>query len=269
MRIAVLQMAAADGDVGANFDQVANAARAASAAHAKLMVAPELSLSGYGAATGGRVAQVAQGRDSPMLARLKSLSGELGIAMVLGFPERDETAFFNCAVAITPDREPVFYRKCHLYGELERKSFGSGSTVSPIITVEDFRIGMLICYDVEFPEWARVLALEGVDLIAVPTALPLSDANRRVARSMIRTRALENGVFVAYADLCGEDGLHRYQGSSAIVGPDGEDLARGGAAPCLLIADLDRSRYPSDAVDPYLKDRRCDIYERLVRQATR
>lgn len=265
MRVAVLQMAAADGDVGGNFNQIASSARAASATHAKIMVAPELSLSGYGAATRGRVAEVAQGRDSPVLAKLKSLSSELGIAIVLGFPERNGTAFFNSAVAITPDRESVFYRKCHLYGDFERKSFGRGSTVSPIITVGDFRIGMLICYDVEFPEWVRVLALEGVDLIAVPTALPRSDANRRVARSMIRTRALENGVFVAYADLCGEDGLYRYQGLSAIVGPDGEDLARGGAAPCLLIADLDKSRYPTDAVDPYLEDRRSEIYKSLLR----
>ena len=122
---------------------------------------------------------------------------------------------------------------------------------------------MLVCYDVEFPEWVRVLALEGVDLIAVPTALPRSDANRRVATSMVQARALENGVFVAYADLCGEDGLHRYQGMSTIVGPNGEDLARGGAEPCLLIADLDKSRYPAGDVEPYLKDRRPELYKGL------
>jgi predicted amidohydrolase len=197
--------------------------------------------------------------------KLTALARELGIAIVLGFPERDGSAFFNSAVAIAADGEPAFYRKCHLYGEPERKSFCSGSTVSPIVTVADFRVGMLICYDVEFPEWVRVLALAGVDLIAVPTALPRSDANRRVARSMIRARALENGVFIAYAGLCGEDTFYRYQGMSAIVGPDGEDLARGGAAPCLLIADLDRSRYPAGEVDPYLEDRRCEIYKGLLR----
>jgi len=82
---------------------------------------------------------------------------------------------------------------------------------------------------------------------------------------MIRARALEDGVFVAYADLCGEDSLYRYQGMSAIVGPDGEDLARGGVEPCLLIADLDKSRYPADDVDPYLRDRRPELYEGLLR----
>lgn len=261
MRVAVLQMAAVDGDVGANCDQIACAARAASAAKAKIVVAPELSLTGYAAAASGRIAEVAQAPDSPVLAKLTALSNELGIAMILGFPERDGTTFFNSAVAIAPGRGAAFYRKCHLYGEPEKKTFCSGSRVSPIIALGDFRIGMLVCYDAEFPEWVRVLALEGVDLIAVPTALPRSDANRRVAKSMIRARALENGVFVAYADLCGEDGLYRYQGLSAIVGPDGEDLARGGAGPCLLIADLDKSRYPAGEVDPYLRDRRRELYE--------
>lgn len=263
MRIAVLQMAAIDGDVAANFDQIARAARAASAAGAELIVAPELSLTGYAAAAADRIAQVAQAPDDAMLAKLTVLAKELGMAVILGFPEQDGMAFFNSAVAITRDGEQAFYRKCHLYGELERKSFRSGSKVSPLITIGDFRVGMLICYDVEFPEWVRVLALEGADLIAVPTALPRSDANRRVATSMISARALENGVFVAYADLCGQDRLYRYQGLSAIVAPNGEDLARGGAQPCLLIADLDKRRYPADEVDPYLNDRRPELYGRL------
>ena len=265
MRVAVLQMAAIDGNVAANYRQIVCAARAASAANAKIVVAPELALTGYAAAAGGRISQVAQAADGPVLAQLTALSNELGIALVLGFPERDGTTFFNSAVTVTPDQGAAFYRKCHLYGEPERKTFCSGSKVSPIITIGDFRVGMLVCYDAEFPEWVRVLALQGVDLIAVPTALPRSDANRRVAKSMIRARALENGVFIAYADLCGEDDLYRYQGLSAIVGPDGEDLARGGAAPCLLIADLDRSRYPAGGADPYLRDRRRELYEGLLR----
>ena len=258
-------MAAADGNIAANLRQIVRAARAASAAEAKILVAPELSLTGYAAAAAGRISEVAQAPEGPVLSKLAELSAELGISMILGFPERDGTTFFNSAIAVTPDGGNAIYRKCHLYGDLERKSFCAGSGMSPIVTVEGFRIGMLICYDVEFPEWARVLALEGVDLIAAPTALPRSDANSRVAQSVIRARALENGVFIAYADLCGEDSLYRYQGMSAIVGPNGEDLARGGAEPCLLIADLDKSRYPPGDVDPYLKDRRSDLYERLLR----
>jgi len=265
VRVAVLQMAAVDGNIAANLRQIVRAARAASAAEAKILVAPELALTGYAAAAAGGVVEFAQAPGGPVLAKLTELSTELGISFILGFPERDGTTFFNSAIAVTPDRGSAIYRKCHLYGDLERKSFCAGSAVSPIVTVEGFRVGMLICYDVEFPEWARVLALEGVDLIAVPTALPCSDANRRVARSMIPARALENGVFIAYADLCGEDGLYRYQGMSAIVGPNGEDLARGGVEPCLLIADLDKSRYSAGGVDPYLKDRRSGLYERLLR----
>lgn len=65
--------------------------------------------------------------------------------------------------------------------------------------------------------------------------------------------------------LCGEDSLYRYPGMSAIVGPDGADLARAGAEACLLIADLDKSHHPSGDVDPYLGDRRPELYEGLLR----
>lgn len=202
----------------------------------------------------GRVAQVAQAPDSAALVKLTALARELGIAIVLGFPERDGSAFFNSAVAIAADGEPAFYRKCHLYGEPERKSFCSGSTVSPIVTVADFRVGMLICYDVEFPEAVRHLAVGGARAVLVPTAN--MTGFEAVQQFVVRARAYENGCGIVYANYCGADDVFSYSGLSLICGPSGEVLAQAGAADEeLLVADL-----VGESLETFLADRRADLY---------
>jgi predicted amidohydrolase len=77
---------------------------------------------------------------------------------------------------------------------------------------------------------------------------------------MVPTRAFENHVFIIYADLCGEENGTKYQGGSLTVGPDGEYLARGGAAEALLLAEIDQSTFKFADLDPYLDDRRSELY---------
>ena len=87
---------------------------------------------------------------------------------------------------------------------------------------------MLICYDVEFPETLRLLALAGADLVC--GADGADGALRLVARTLVPARAYENQVFLAYANRCGREGELVYLGHSCIVGPDGTELARAGPA---------------------------------------
>ena len=84
----------------------------------------------------------------------------------------------------------------------------------------------MICYDVEFPEMIRHLALSGADLVLVPTALPASEHAAFIARSIIPVRAFENQVFVAYANHAGRDDAFAYAGLSGIAAPDGSDELR-------------------------------------------
>ncbi len=252
--IAVLQMESAPADVAANLAHIAAAARAAAAFGASLLVTPEMSATGY--AIWGDIPRLAEPRDGAIVGSLRAMAQAQRIAIVAGFPERDGAALYNTAVAALPDGVTHLYRKCHLYGPHEKGAFRAGGDPSPLFEIGGLKAGLLICYDVEFPELTRTLALAGAELLLVPTALPKGGTSARVSRSLVASRALENRVFVAYAGLCGCENGQSYQGGSVIVGRDGEDLARAGLGPTLLISRLDASVVG----EPYLIDRRPDLY---------
>lgn len=98
------------------------------------------------------------------------------------------------------------------------------------------RIGVLICFDIEFPEVMRATAALDVDLVVVPTSLMVTAC--AVPRLLVPARALENQVFVGYANRIGEDAAHSYPGESVIAGPDGAVLARAGEGPELITARI-------------------------------
>lgn len=112
----------------------------------------------------------------------------------------------------------------------------------------------LICYEIEFCETARHVAGQGAEVILVPTALGAQWG--WVARQMVPTRAFENGVFLAYANHAGSEAGLDYLGESFIAAPDGEELARAGGAPGLIVADIARARVgAAQRRLPYLQDR--------------
>ena len=135
-----------------------------------------------------------------------------------------------------------------------------------MVETNGLKVGLLICYDVEFPEAVRALALAGADVVAVPTALirPFDI----VARTLVPARAYENQVYIAYAGLCGSEGGLGYCGLSCIVAPDGRDLARAGDDPALLLAEIDVSAISSGRKqNPYIADRHPALYAAPVTRA--
>ena len=261
MRIALLQMSPVSGNLERNLDKIAKAAQSAAAFGADLLVTPELGLTGY--ALGAAFQKLAEPANGPMLSALAKIAKSAGLAIVAGFPERDGDAVFNSAVFMKTDGSRHIYRKCHLYGEAEKTAFAASDQLPAVFTFAGFRIGMLICYDVEFPEMVRGLALDGADLVVIPTALPAGAEAKRISDRMVPVRAQENHVFIAYADLCGAEGDLTYEGGSVIVGPDGEALVRAGVQESLLIVELDKSALEASSLEnPYLTERRPDIYSR-------
>ena len=121
--------------------------------------------------------------------------------------------------------QPAIYRKSHLYGDYERSLFKPETPVSCIVELGGLKLGMLICYDVEFPENVRRLALAGVDAVLVPTALPAGPSGTFIANHMIQTRAFENQIFVAYINHAGADERFTFAGNSRIAAPDGSLIA--------------------------------------------
>ena len=122
------------------------------------------------------------------------------------------------------------------------------------------KIGILICYDVEFPEAARTLTLAGAELIAVPTAIMQPFCH--TCQLLVPARAYENQVFVVYANRCGQEGDLTYCGLSCIVGPDGKDRVRAGTKAGLFVTDIDTADITtSREINPYLTDRRSELYD--------
>ena len=269
MRIAIFQGPAETGSVARNLRLLEERAAAAAGAGADLLICPEMFLTGYsiGAAAAARLAEPA---DGPSFASAAAIARKTGLALLYGYPERGaDGAIYNAVRLIDRDGQGFAnYRKCHLFGDLDRGMFWAGSGPSAVVDLGGVRVGLLICYDVEFPESVRLLALAGADLVAVPTAL--MDPSEVVARTVVPARAVENQVFLAYANRCGRERDLRYCGQSCVVGPDGADLARAGGAEELILADLDLERLAASRRDnTYLADRRPELYGPLAAVPTR
>ena len=255
MRIAALQMHAIAGDGEANIERIAAAAADAAAGGAKLLVVPELAVTGYGAGevAFGRLASPATGE---VASRLAAIARDNGLAIVAGFAEQEGGHTYNSALFTDGIGTNAVYRKSHLYGDYERSAFRPAAPASVMVELGGIRLGMLICYDVEFPENVRRLALAGADLIVVPTALPKGSSGTFIAGHMIQVRAFENQVFVAYINHCGADDRFTYAGLSRIAAPDGKLLAEAPAeGETLLFAEIRPEDYAkSRAENTYLVD---------------
>jgi predicted amidohydrolase len=263
MKIAAYQGEGVKGDVSSALANMRDTAVLAASRGARLVIFPEMFLTGYN--IGDDVFTLAEPSDGPSAAAAGEIARETRVALVYGYPERSGDRIFNSARLIDPvSRAVANYRKTHLYGSEENRLFQRGDSL--VLTgLDALNVGILICYDVEFPEAVRALALAGAELMIVPTALiqPFDI----VARTLVPARAFENQVYIAYAGMCGSEGGLGYCGLSCIVGPDGKDLARADTGPALLFADIDLSAISTGRKsNPYVSDRRPEIYSDPVKR---
>ena len=220
-------------------------------------------LSGY-AIGPERVRAAAEPVDGPSAALAAVIARDAGIALLYGYPELGADGLvYNAALLLDRHGVPLAnHRKTHLFSDLDRSAFAPGHGPPALAEIDGMRIGVLICYDVEFPENVRSLAVAGAELVAVPTAnmVPFTF----VMEHLIPTRAYENHLFVAYVNRCGSEGGVDYLGGSCVCGPDGLDLARAGVSEELLTADLDLARLRErPPLNTYLTDRRPELYAGL------
>lgn len=269
MLAALLQGPEPGGTVAENLRAIDAAAASAARRGARILVCPEMSATGYniGAA---ELAALAEPFDGPIAGRVAEIAVAREIAIVYGYPElapedsraqvADAAQIFNSTQAIGPDGAVLArYRKTHLYGELDQVPFTPGAQLVTQFDLDGLRCGLLTCYDVEFPEAARAHALAGADALLVPTGLMHPFAH--IAEVLVPARAIENQVFVVYANRVGREGDLEYCGRSCVAAPDGSILARAGELPALLFAELDPAQAArSRARHTYLRDRRTDLY---------
>jgi predicted amidohydrolase len=258
MRVALFQGPEDSDAVEANLESIADAARSAASRGAGLLVCPELATTGYN--IGARTHVLAEPADGPLAERMAALATRHGLAIGYGYPERAAEGIYNAVQVVGADGERLAnYRKAHLYGELDRSRFLPGQTGIVRFGLGGVSIGLLTCYDVEFPEAVRAHAVAGTELLVVPTGLMVPFG--AVSDRMVPVRAVESQLFIAYANRCGREGELTYCGASCVVGPDGADLARAGAHEELLLADVDPAVLTASRLaNPYLADRRPDLY---------
>lgn len=261
MRVALYQCPPLPLDVAGNLQRLQQLAQEAKGAD--LLVLPEMFLTGYniGLDAVSVLAEVHNGESAQQVARI---ARSAGIAILYGYPERTEDGqIYNAVQLIDAQGERVCnYRKTHLFGDLDRSMFSPGTNEFPVVELNGWKLGFLICYDLEFPENARRLAIEGAELILVPTAnmIPFDF----IADVTVRSRAFENQCYVAYANYCGQEGDIHYCGQSSIAAPDGSRIAQAGLDEALIVGELDRQLMDkSRSANRYLLDRRPELYAAL------
>lgn len=258
LRVALDQGTGRSGDPASSLHRLRERADAAAASGATLLVTPEMSLTGYN--IGSRVRDLAEPADGPLLAEVSRIAADTGVAIVYGFPELADGDVYNAVRLVDATGAPrALYRKTHLFGGLDRDHFRAGDELVVQADLDGHRIGLLVCYDVEFPEAVRAHARAGTTLLAVPTALMAP--NTSVATLLVPARAMENQLHLAYVNRCDTEGELDYVGLSALVGPDGAELLRGGATEALLVGDVDPAATEASRAElSYLGDRRPDLY---------
>lgn len=274
--LAAVQTSPRLGDVEANLDAMAGALADLPAAPARLVVFPEMACTGYFFEDRAHLQQIAEPvPDGPITRRLIELAGQHNAYLVAGLPERAGAAVYNTAVLVGPDGFITKYRKLHLWSE-EKLFFEPGDLGMVVADLPFGRVGVMICYDLWFPEQARILRLMGADVLAVPASLVWNDTPGHVkhgyymASYVAMITAHLNQVHLALASQVGRYGDKWLFGSSTLVGPVGWPLVEpaGDADPAALHAEVDfmdgRRLRAWGALDNFDQDRRTDVYGDLL-----
>jgi 5-aminopentanamidase len=269
-RVACQQLGPKLGDLEANRALTREAIREAVEAGADVVVLPELVTSGYMFEAPEEAASAAIAPDAEILRDWADAAAAAGVVVIGGFCELgDDGAVYNSAAAFDRSGLRAVYRKLHLW-DREKLVFRPGSEPPPVIDTPVGRIAMLICYDLEFPELTRSVALAGAQLLAVPTNWPLverPEGERPPEVVIAMAAARVNRMAIACADRVGAERGQEWTGGATIVGVDGW-VAAETREPGLLLADIDLE----PALDKRLTehadafgDRRPELYDIAAR----
>jgi len=271
--VAAAQFAPVIGEPERNRQAAADALGEAAAAGAELVVLPELCDSGYVFASEQEARGLATAADDSLtLRQWRELAAAHGIVIVGGFCELGgDGRLWNSAALVDATGTRAIYRKAHLW-DREGLVFTPGAAAPPVVGLPFGRVALVICYDLEFPEWARLPALAGADLIAAPVnwpAAPCPAGERPAEVTKVQADASVNGVYVVVADRCGVERGVDWISGTLIAGPEGYLLAGPVLAdhPALLVADCDLAAARDKRINEHndlLADRRPELYPRVT-----
>lgn len=266
VRVRCHELAPIIGDLSGNFGLIKDAIVDAVSEGIELLVLPELATSGYYFQNKDEARSCAISIGHHVFQEWADLLAP-GMALVVGFCEDRGGEPHNSAAILSSDGLLAVYRKIHLWDE-EKNIFAAGAEQPPVIDTPVGRLGVLICYDLEFPEMPRSLAVNGAEIIAVPTNWPLAprpsgERPPEVIQAMAAARC--STVAIACCDRSGAERGNEWTQGTTIIGTDG--WPRGAKRPCgELDAEIEISgnRSRISPLNDSLKDRRTQFYEGLV-----
>jgi len=290
LRLGILQMEAAYGE-GAkekNLQHLEKSVQVATKYQVQLLVFPELYLSGY-TLSPEQAKRVSESADGPSITQCRKIAKNYGMALLVPYAEKvwdaetGEDSYYDSIAVIGENGDLLdSYQKTHLFAQQEHDNWSEGESDYPVHTIHGFPVGVLNCYECEFPELVRILALKGAKLVVGPTAADsyyrLTNGKRSkvpypdVSKVLLPGHAYANNLFFAYANRCGfeerEGSVWHYRGNSIVYGPHGDILAEAHHEQnTLLIVDCVPGFYGATHPEPeynYFKDRRPELYGRLL-----
>ncbi|MCD4681520.1 MAG: hypothetical protein K8S00_14155 [Bacteroidales bacterium] len=247
LRLGIYQIeaACADGATVKNMELLEEAVKQAKKFDVQLLSFPELYVTGY-TLSPEDAKNVAEYKTGSSITKACEIAKKFNIALLVPYAEKvdedDGVTRYYDAIAVIKETGELLnsYRKTHLYGQQERDNWSCGTSDYPVYNIFDFPVGVLNCYECEFPELQRILALNGAKLIVGPTAADnyykLPDGQRSavpypdVSEILIPASAYANNIFFAYSNRTGyekrgDDQWH-YCGNSIICGPHGDIIVK-------------------------------------------
>jgi len=266
LKIALAQISCKRADKVSNIEKMKAYAEKANKEGAKLVIFPELSLTDY--LVRDLIYELAEPIPGPSVEKMTEIAKENQVYIVFGMPEvsqKAESVIYNTAVLVGPEGYIGKYRKMHLptHSVFEEKRYFKQGYKTPVFETKIGRIGLMICYDVFFPEVSRALRLNGAQLIVCISASPA--VRRKFFEILTAARAIENNVFLAYVNLVGiEEGL-QFWGGSRIIGPNGSIIVKAKYhEEDFTVGEIDfKDIKHIAAFVPTIRDLRPELYEEL------
>lgn len=217
---------------------------------------PELYLTGY--VMDNQLQQLAETENGPSIQKIREKAKQCRVGAIVGFPEQEGDLMYNTALLIGKDGSFIGkYRKVHLYYR-EKDWFIPGDSF-PVFSLPEGNIGLLITYDMEFPESSRILAMKDAQLLLVLAANMVP--YQHFQDTFVKARALENHVYTALANMVGLDNENIFFGESQIVHPNGQEIYKGKNNEEIPVISLNLSQTnPEKEMLDYLHNRKTSVY---------
>ena len=269
-RIALAQIRCSQGDKRENLKKIETNVALAKKHNAELVIFPELSMTGY--VIRDQIYELAEKIPGKSTKIIEKIAKNAGMYIVFGMPElsgKAQATLYNTATLVGPEGFIGKYRKMYLptHSVFEEKRYFRAGYQTAVFDTKLGKIGLIICYDIFFPEVTRLTRLRGVQLIICISASP--GVRRTFFETLTAARAIENTAFLAYVNLVGmEDGL-QFCGGSRLIGPNGKVLVQAKYdEEDLVVGEVNYTDIrPVETFVPVLKDLRPELFDKLKESA--